>query len=204
MKLKRKEDQSVDASVLLRRGNKILMIRNMETKWGAETEGKTIQRLPHLGIHPIYSHQNQTLLWMPTSACWQELDIAVYWEALPEPDKYRGRYLQPIIGLSMGFPNEGVRERTEGTEGVCYLIGRTTISTNQIPQGSQEPNPQPKSTHGGVHGSSCVYIEDCQASMEGGYVKAWCPSVGECKGGEQEWVGGCGHNLIEAGGWQVG
>jgi hypothetical protein len=24
-----------------------------ETKFGAETEGKTIQRLPHLGIHPI-------------------------------------------------------------------------------------------------------------------------------------------------------
>jgi hypothetical protein len=26
------------------------------------------QRLPHLGIHPINSHQNQTLLWMPTRA----------------------------------------------------------------------------------------------------------------------------------------
>jgi hypothetical protein len=29
----------------------------------AETEGMTFQRLPHLGIHPIYSHQTQTLLW---------------------------------------------------------------------------------------------------------------------------------------------
>jgi hypothetical protein len=29
----------------------------METKCGAETEGKAIQRLPHLGIHPIYRHQ---------------------------------------------------------------------------------------------------------------------------------------------------
>ena len=57
MKLKKKEDQSVDASVLLRRGNKILTGGNMETKYGAETEGKAIQRLPHLGIHPIYSHQ---------------------------------------------------------------------------------------------------------------------------------------------------
>ena len=35
----------------------------------AETEGKAIQRLPHLGIHPIYSHQTQTLLWMPRSTC---------------------------------------------------------------------------------------------------------------------------------------
>ena len=30
-----------------------------ETKCGAETEGKAIQRLPHLVIHPIYSQQTQ-------------------------------------------------------------------------------------------------------------------------------------------------
>ena len=69
MKLKKKEDQSVDASVLLRKGNKILTEGNMETKCGAETEGKAIQRLSHLGIHLIYSCQTQTLLWMPRSAC---------------------------------------------------------------------------------------------------------------------------------------
>jgi hypothetical protein len=40
-----------------------------ETKCEAETEGMTIQRLFHLGIHPIYNHQTQTLLWMPASAC---------------------------------------------------------------------------------------------------------------------------------------
>ena len=40
MKLKKKEDQSVDASVFLRRENQILIGGNMETKWGAETEGK--------------------------------------------------------------------------------------------------------------------------------------------------------------------
>jgi len=56
MKLKKK-DQIVDALVLLRRGNKILTGGNMETKCGAETEGKAIQRLPHLGIHSICSHQ---------------------------------------------------------------------------------------------------------------------------------------------------
>jgi hypothetical protein len=32
-----------------------------------------------------------------------------------------------------GVPNGGVRERTEGAEGVCNPIGGTTISTNQIP-----------------------------------------------------------------------
>jgi hypothetical protein len=45
MKFKKKEDQSVDALVLLRRGNKILMGGNMETKCGGYTEGKAMQRL---------------------------------------------------------------------------------------------------------------------------------------------------------------
>ena len=39
MKLKKKEDQSMDTSVLLRRGNKRLMGGNMETKCGTKTEG---------------------------------------------------------------------------------------------------------------------------------------------------------------------
>ena len=52
----------------LRRWNKILMEGVTETNYGAETEGKTTQRLPHLGIHPIFRHQPQTLLWMLGSA----------------------------------------------------------------------------------------------------------------------------------------
>jgi hypothetical protein len=55
MKLK-KEDQSVDTLILLRRGNKIPMEEVTETKCGAVIEGMTIQRLPHLGIHPINNH----------------------------------------------------------------------------------------------------------------------------------------------------
>jgi hypothetical protein len=69
MKLKKKEDQSVDTLVLFRKGNKIPMGGDTETKCGAETEEKAIQRLPHMVIYPINSHQTQTLLWMPTSAC---------------------------------------------------------------------------------------------------------------------------------------
>jgi hypothetical protein len=61
MKPKKKEDQNVDVSVLLRRVNEILT-GNMETKCGAEIVRKAIQILPDLGIHPIYSHQTQTLL----------------------------------------------------------------------------------------------------------------------------------------------
>jgi hypothetical protein len=48
-----KEDQNVDASVFLRRVNKILRGGSMETECGAETVGKGIQRLNYLEIHPI-------------------------------------------------------------------------------------------------------------------------------------------------------
>jgi hypothetical protein len=64
MKLKKKEDQTVDTSSLLRMGKKIPIEGVTETKFGAETEGRTIQRLCHLGIHPIYNHHTQTLLHM--------------------------------------------------------------------------------------------------------------------------------------------
>ena len=68
MKLKKKEDESVDTFTVLRRGNKIPMEGVIETKFRTGTEGMTIQRLPHLGIHPINNHQTQTLLQMPTRA----------------------------------------------------------------------------------------------------------------------------------------
>jgi hypothetical protein len=68
----KKEDKSVDTSIHLRGGNKIHMEGVTETKCGAKTEEMTIQRLPHLEIHPIYNHQTQTLLRMPTSACRQK------------------------------------------------------------------------------------------------------------------------------------
>jgi hypothetical protein len=57
MKLKKKEDQSVDTSFLIRMWNKMPKEGVTETKFGAETKGWTIQRLPYLGIHPINNHQ---------------------------------------------------------------------------------------------------------------------------------------------------
>jgi len=59
MKLKKKDDQSAEASVL-KRGNKIFIGRDMKIKFGAETEGMANQNLPHMVIQPIdiYSHQN--------------------------------------------------------------------------------------------------------------------------------------------------
>jgi hypothetical protein len=69
MKLKKKEDQRVDTSLLLRVKNKIPMEGVTEIKFRAETEGRTIQTLPHPGIHPINNHQTQTLLHMPARFC---------------------------------------------------------------------------------------------------------------------------------------
>ena len=68
MKLKKKEDPSMDTPVLLRRGDK--------KPTGGYTKTSVEQRLKERpsrdcltwGIHPIYSHQTQTLLWMPRSA----------------------------------------------------------------------------------------------------------------------------------------
>jgi hypothetical protein len=62
IKLKKKEDQSVDTSILFKRRNKIPMEGGTETKFGAETERMAIQKLPHLGIHLINNQQTQTLL----------------------------------------------------------------------------------------------------------------------------------------------
>jgi hypothetical protein len=69
MKLKKKEDQSVDTWILLRRGNKIHLEGVTKTKFAAEPEGMTIQRLPHPEIHTINNHQTQILLQMPTRFC---------------------------------------------------------------------------------------------------------------------------------------
>jgi hypothetical protein len=71
-----------------------------KVKCGKETERMIIQRLPHLGIHPINNQQKQILLWMPTRAWWQEPLTAVSWEALPVTDKYRSGCSQPSIEWS--------------------------------------------------------------------------------------------------------
>jgi hypothetical protein len=50
-------------------GNKIPMEEVTETKFGAETVERTIQKVPYLGIHPIYNHQTQTVLHIPARFC---------------------------------------------------------------------------------------------------------------------------------------
>jgi hypothetical protein len=121
MKLKKKEDQSVDTSSFFRMGNKILMKGVTETKFGAETEGRTIQRLPHLGIHPIINHQTQTLLHMPARFCWQDPDIAVSYETMPVPGKYRSGCSQSSIGWNTGPPMKELEKVAKELKGSVTL-----------------------------------------------------------------------------------
>jgi hypothetical protein len=87
--------------------------------------------------------------------------------------------------------NVRITEKTEEAEGVCNLIGGTTISINQNPQSSQGLNYQSKSTHGGTHDSSLICSRGwpCLASIGReafGPVKALFASVGNYQGGEVE------------------
>jgi hypothetical protein len=61
MKLKKKENQSVDTSFLLRLGNKIPMEGVTETKFGAETAS--------VGDPPHKQPPNPDTRQMPTRAC---------------------------------------------------------------------------------------------------------------------------------------
>jgi hypothetical protein len=99
-----------------------------ETKFRAEMEERTIQKLSVPGIHPIYNHQTQTLLHMPARFCWQDRDIAISCEVMPVPVKYRSGCPQ----LSRAS-NEGARESTQGAKGIWNPIGGSTVWTNQYP-----------------------------------------------------------------------
>jgi hypothetical protein len=98
----------------------------------------------------------------------------------------------------------GVREETEGSEWDYNPIGKTTFSTNQTPQSSRRLKHQSKNTHGGTYGFSRICSRGLPylASMGGetlGLVEVRCPSTGECKGSEAEWVGEHPHR--GGGGW---
>jgi hypothetical protein len=68
MKVKKKEDQSVDTLSLLRMGNKIPMEGVTETKFGAEPKGMTTRDCPTLGTIPLIATKPRHYC-----ACQQEL-----------------------------------------------------------------------------------------------------------------------------------
>jgi hypothetical protein len=127
MKIK-KEDQSVDTSSLLRMGNKIPMEGVTEAKFGAETEGRTIQRLSHLEIHTIISHQTQTLLHMSARFCWHDPDIDISCEAMPVPGKYSSGCSQSYIGWNTGHPMEELEKVPKHWRGLQHYRWKNNMN----------------------------------------------------------------------------
>jgi hypothetical protein len=121
MKLKKKEDQIMDTSLLLIMRDKIPMDGVTEAKFRAEMEGITIQRLPHLGIHPINHHQTRTLLHMPATFCWQDPDIANSCESMLLPGKYRSVFSQSPIRRNTGPPMKELEKVHKELKGSANL-----------------------------------------------------------------------------------
>jgi hypothetical protein len=128
----------VDTSFLLRIGNIIPMEGITETKFRAKTEGKTIQRLPHPGIHPIYNHQTQTLLHMPERFCLQDPNIALSCESMPMPSKYRSECSQSSIGWKTGPLMKELEKVPK------KLKGSATLQEEQQYELTSTPHPTPE------------------------------------------------------------
>ena len=135
-KIKKKQDQSVDTSFLLRIGNKTPMEGVTETKFGAKTKGWIIQRLPHT-MGPSHNqppnadtiaYASKILLKGPWYSCllW---GFASAWQI----QKWM---LIVIYWMEHRAPNGGARESIQGAEGVCNPISGTAIWTYQYPQSS--------------------------------------------------------------------
>ena len=129
-KFKKTEDHNMDSLVLLRRGNKILMGGETKTKYGAKTKGKTIQRLPYLGFHPIQSPKPDTVL--DTN---KGLLTGAWFGCLLRGPAYTWQIQRWVLSANhwteLNVPSGGARDRTKRAEGDCNPIGKTTIWTNQ-------------------------------------------------------------------------
>jgi hypothetical protein len=75
----------------------------------------------HPGIHPIISHQTQTLLHMPARFCWRDPDIAVSSETMLVPGKYRNGCSQSSIGWNTGLPMEELEKAPKELKGSATL-----------------------------------------------------------------------------------
>jgi hypothetical protein len=81
----------------------------------------SLDGLSHPRIHPIISHQTQTLLHMPARFCWKHPDIAVSCEAMPVPGKYRSGCSQSSIGWNTEPPMEKLEKAPKELKGSATL-----------------------------------------------------------------------------------
>jgi len=184
----------------VKKGKKILTEGNMETKYGSETilwmkdlPESTSPKDPSL----IQSPSPGTIA-VASSACWQELDKTISWEALPEPDKYRGRCSQPTIELKTGSRMEELEKGLKELKGL-QPYEKSNINQSDTPELPMTKPPSQVFTWLQLH----MYRGwPFHKSVEGEAldpVKARCLSVEEFQG-RREWVGRSGNIFLEAGG----
>jgi hypothetical protein len=85
--------------------------------------------------------------------------MAVSQEALPEPNKYRGRCSQPTIGLSVGSLIEELEKGLKelgGGRGLQPHGGSNDVNRPDPTRSSRGLDHQPKSTHGGTRDSGSI------------------------------------------------
>jgi hypothetical protein len=121
MKLKKKEDQNVDTSPLLRIGDKTLLEGVTETKFGAEKKGWTIQRLPHPGTPFHNQPPNTGTITYASKILLKDPDTAVFCEAMPAPGKHRSGCSQSAIGWNTGPQMEELKKVPKELKGSAAL-----------------------------------------------------------------------------------
>ena len=131
MKFKKKEDQCVDALVLLRRGNKIFTGANTESKCRDWRKGHPETAPAGDPLH-IQSPNPDTIV--DAKRC---LLTRAWYSCLLRGSTRAWQIQRKMLTANHwpdhGVPNRGVRERTEGSEDFCNPIGRITISTTRPP-----------------------------------------------------------------------
>ena len=118
-------------------------------KSGAETEGKVIQRLPLLGIHPTCTHQTRYYCGCQEVHAYRSLI-----QLCPE------RVSQSLTNIEANAGSQPLEcaqgpEKTGGSEGVCNPIKQQYQPICSSPP-TEFPGTKPltKSSHGVIHGSS--------------------------------------------------
>ena len=206
MKLKKTDDQSADASVLLRRGNKNIHRQRYGDKvWSRDWRNGHSETAPPGGsahIQPTNPHNIANAKKYMLTGTWYSCLLrgsARAWQI-------QRRMLAANHLVENGVLIGGVRERIEWAKGDCNPI-RTTMPTNQSFQGL---NHYPKIIHGLTHGSSCIYSRGWPClSTKGRNAKSCQGWTLQCRGmsgqgGKKEWVVGWEISLIEEGGWDRG
>jgi hypothetical protein len=123
----------VNASIHIRRGNKILKGGNMEQKVKEITSRHcpTWVSIPYTVTKPRYYCRFQEVL----------ADRSLIYlspEAMPEPDNYRGGCSQPTIGLSTGSPMEELEKGLKELKGFATHMKYNNINQPDLPRASRD------------------------------------------------------------------